>query len=418
MLLAKPSEFITSITSNTNPTSINKTIKFVGKITKGTDIPIDTKVSYEEFINGILKRKGYASLNQDIILEHQISNPTWYFVRLKMVDSKNKNIFIKNKQTSAGKGILVSPENIPFSSTRPNDFDTFWNLQRKSLDLVPIKVLEKKTLTKNPNSTLVAYDVKISCAGSRPVSGILTIPRSAKLKSLPAFVFFQGAGVSTAVSFGGYGRNAITFMVNAHGIDNMKEKTYYQNLSKTKLKNYAHFSKDNRDKIYFKDMFLRVMRSLDYVKSLPEWNGKILVARGGSQGGAQAIVAAAMDKQVTLLVAEVPAMCNHNGFLAPIPRRSGWPNFYTNKGVKNNIIKATSYYDMINFAFRIHCESYITTGLTDLVCSPIGIACLFNAIASPKKHFLVHPTGDHVSTQTDSQFTSKFTQRIIEHFKE
>ena len=68
MLLAKPSEIITSITSNTNPTSINKTIKFVGKITKGTDIPIDTKVSYEEFINGILKRKGYASLNQDIIL--------------------------------------------------------------------------------------------------------------------------------------------------------------------------------------------------------------------------------------------------------------------------------------------------------------------------------------------------------------
>ena len=56
------------------------------------------------------------------------------------------------------------------------------------------------------------------------------------------------------------------------------------------------------------------MRSLDYVKSLPEWNGKVLIVKGGSQGGAQSIVAAALDNNVTMMIAEVPAMCDHSAF--------------------------------------------------------------------------------------------------------
>lgn len=47
-------------------------------------------------------------------------------------------------------------------------------------------------------------------------------------------------------------------------------------------------------------MYLRVLRALDYVKTLPEWDGKNLIVIGSSQCGAQAIVAAALDPQVSL----------------------------------------------------------------------------------------------------------------------
>ena len=416
-LFAKESQIITSITPNQSIANVNTLVTFTGKITSGKDIPSNTKVRYEEFINGILTRQGYTTLDKEIVLEHKMTTPGWYFVKLKMFDKNNKPIAIKNKLETASRGIIIAPQQIAVSSPRPKDFDNFWNLQRQYLNTVPVKEITRKEISKNKKSTLAAYDVKVSCAGSSPLTGILTMPRNAKLKSLPAFVFFQGAGVSKAVSFGGYGSKAMTLMVNAHGLENTLDKSYYQNLSKTSLKGYAHFNKDNREKIYFRDMFLRVMRALDYVKSLPQWNGKILVVRGGSQGGAQAIVAAAMDKQVTLLVAEVPAMCDHNGFLAPVKRRSGWPVFYTNNKNKK-VIHTTSYYDMINFAPRITCESYITTGLTDLVSTPIGIACLYNAINSKNKHFLLHPTGGHIVPQIDSKFTKKFNKRIIEHFAE
>ncbi|NMA46826.1 MAG: hypothetical protein GX945_09725, partial [Lentisphaerae bacterium] len=65
--------------------------------------------------------------------------------------------------------------------------------------------------------------------------------------------------------------------------------------------------------------YLRVMRSLDFVKTLPEWNGRDLIVVGSSQGGGQAIAAAGLDPQVTLCVAAVPALSDHAGTLATPP---------------------------------------------------------------------------------------------------
>ena len=414
-LLAKDNKFISYITPNVSTVKVNTPITYRGKIANCKDIPLDAQIFYEEFINGILYSSGYTSLDNEIILNKKFSTPAWYFVRLKLLDKNNKVLQLKNQPQTTSCGIMIAPKKLTASSHKPKDFNQFWALQKRYLASVPLKEISKKEIGSNKKSTLAVYDVKVSCAGSQPLTGILTMPRNAKAKTLPVLVFFQGAGVAKAVSLGGYGSKAITFMVNAHGLENTCPKSYYKNLSQTTLKNYAHFNKDDPEKIYFRDMFLRVMRAIDYVKSLPQWNGKTLIVRGGSQGGAQAIVAAATNKEVTLLIAEVPAMCDHGGYLAKNKRRSGWPNFYNNASNKK-VIAATSYYDMVNFASNITCESYITAGLTDLVSPPIGIACLYNAISSKKKHLLLHPTGDHVIPQIDKNFTKVFNQRIIDHF--
>ncbi len=39
-------------------------------------------------------------------------------------------------------------------------------------------------------------------------------------------------------------------------------------------------------------MFLRMERAIDFLASQPEWDGRILIVTGSSQGGGQAIVAA------------------------------------------------------------------------------------------------------------------------------
>lgn len=48
--------------------------------------------------------------------------------------------------------------------------------------------------------------------------------------------------------------------------------------------------KENEDPetTYFNGMMLRLIRSLEYAKSLPEWDGKNLTVQGHSQGGMQA----------------------------------------------------------------------------------------------------------------------------------
>jgi cephalosporin-C deacetylase-like acetyl esterase len=136
------------------------------------------------------------------------------------------------------------------------------------------------------------------------------------------------------------------------------------------------------------------------VKSRPEWNGKTLIVTGGSMGGGQSIAAAALDPQVTLVVAGVPAIGDHGGNLAKVPRRPGWPQFYTAKTVKPEVKKAVSYYDNIFFARRVKCEVYLTTGLIDRTCPPTSVYLYFKNLKSAKKDLDVFPCGDHAGGPT------------------
>ena len=142
-------------------------------------------------------------------------------------------------------------------------------------------------------------------------------------------------------------------------------------------------------------MYLRLMRALDYIKTRPEWNGKVLIVSGGSQGGGQAIAAAALDPQVTLCLAGVAALSDHCGSFAA--RQPGWPRFYTAKTAKTNpkVVAATAYYDNVFFARRIKCETWLTAGLIDTTCSPAGIYVVYNNLAAKKKNIDIFPTGNH-----------------------
>ena len=50
------------------------------------------------------------------------------------------------------------------------------------------------------------------------------------------------------------------------------------------------------------------MRTLDFLTSQPEWDGKRILVLGESQGGGQSLAAAGLDHRVSAVVATVPAM--------------------------------------------------------------------------------------------------------------
>ena len=262
---------------------------------------------------------------------------------------------------------------------------------------------------------IVCYDVKVKCAGPKPVSGYLSMPKNAKKGSLPAEVIFDGAGVRDSYKPLKMATGRIAFAINAHGILNGQPKEYYDNLNKGVLKGYRTQGKENRDTVYFKDMFLRVMRALDYVKTLPEWDGKTLVVRGGSQGGAQAIVAAALDPQVTFCNAGVPALGDHAGRL--VGRRPGWPCYVNKKNLNDadlKVIDAVKYYDHVYFAKRIKCETYFYTGFVDFVCAPTSVYAAYNNL--PKdivKHIQTTPTGGHGAP---GNLAFKFMDEFIQNY--
>ena len=68
------------------------------------------------------------------------------------------------------------------------------------------------------------------------------------------------------------------------------------------------------------------VRCVDYLCSLPEWDGKNVVCKDSSQGGALSIVTAALHEKVSLVCAAYPALCDLTGFAHG--RAGGWPKYF------------------------------------------------------------------------------------------
>lgn len=199
--------------------------------------------------------------------------------------------------------------------------------------------------------------------------------------------------------------------LNAHGIANDQPASFYQALREGELKAYPFINSTDRDTYYMKGMIVRLIRAIEFMKTLPEWNGKDIVVGGGSQGGAQALFAAGADPQVTEIYADVPAMCDHAGSL--VDRQAGWPGLYFRENgrimVKQDydrknakpgdegMIRTAGYFDAASFARQIRCKAYIRTGGVDGVCPPTGVFAAYNNIPSTDKEIDFAPLGAHCS---------------------
>lgn len=355
---------------------------FTVKVLKG-DKPVDgVKLKWTRTgDDGITKKGESLSAKNGIKIKTSTQKPG--FVRIYVMAYDENGERIKGINTSRWNkyiffdgGACVEPEKLQ-GLPEPKDFDKYWKKQKELLASVPLKILEMKEV--KGNNRVKAYDVKIACAGKMPVSGYLVMPRNAKAKSLPAEVSFRAYGVLSAIKNLSAGVNKIYFQVNAHGIENGKPKEYYTKLSKTTLKRYAFnlTENSNPDTCYFRGMFLRAMRALEFVKSLPEWNGKDLRASGGSQAGLQALAATGLDPDVTDCYAWSPWCCDFGR--TELKRLVGnWYVKYT---------PTLNYFDPINLIKRANpkCKLFIIANLGDYVCPPSGVWIVYNNFPGLKK---------------------------------
>jgi cephalosporin-C deacetylase-like acetyl esterase len=132
-------------------------------------------------------------------------------------------------------------------------------------------------------------------------------------------------------------------------------------------------------------MFLGNIRAADYITARPDWDGKTLVATGGSQGGYQSVVLAGLDSRVTAVIANVPAGCDITARSAG--RAGGWPSWWLPTEAANRaaIIETSRYYDTVNFASRVRVPTLIGMGLIDTTCPPSGIFAMINQLNGPKE---------------------------------
>ncbi len=286
-----------------------------------------------------------------------------------------------------------SPEQLQPATKCPADFDAFWekvlNEARKNaldphLTLLPDRCTE----------TVNVYEV--SFVNDRPqgrIYGILCRP--VKPGKYPALLRVPGAG---SRPYGGdvwtASQGAVVLEIGIHGIPVTMEQKVYDNLNHGAFEGYWETNLDQPEKNYYRRVVAGAVRAVDYIASLPEWNGKDIGVTGASQGGFLSLAVAALDKRITFMAAVHDAMCDYE--IALQQRACGWPHyFYQQKNPDMRKVEGARYYDGINFARRVACPSFFTFGYNDEVVPPSSSWSVYNVVKAPKTISLYQMTGHY-----------------------
>ena len=322
----------------------------------------------------------------------------------------------EGKPVGAVAGAGFSPEKIGLSLPVPDDFDDFWAEQKRQLAEVPLA--PKLTAVDSHAGSIESFDVQVQCTGGAPVSGYFSRPAKAKPKSLPAVLWVHGAGVrssSLSNSLKGAQAGFLSMDINAHGSPNGKPASFYADLSSGELNNYRYAGRDSRDTIYFRGMYLRLVRAIDFLTTQPEWDGRTVAVIGHSQGGGQSLVAGGIDDRVTIIAPGVPAICDHSGEVAG--RVNGWPKLVPNGADGKpdpQILQAARYVDAVNFATRCKAEAIMSVGFIDAVCPPSSCYAAYNSLTG-KKSIINEPLMGHAAP---AHIQDALFARILEHAKQ
>lgn len=291
------------------------------------------------------------------------------------------------------RGAVFDAGRIETGRPRPADFDSFWQSQLDRLAGTPSNPAVKPGPSGKPG--IIHEDIRMELPGNAGMQCQLARPQGDG--KFPAIVIFQYAGVyplPPGIVTNRAAQGWLALNVNAHDLPLGETASFYQKLADGSLRNYPLIGAESRETSYFLRMMLACSRAVDFLASHPSWDRRTLVACGNSQGGLQAIAAAALNPSVTAMVVNVPAGCDT---AAPLAGRAlSWPYWWKNTTAENRdaILHTASYFDAIHFAPRVKCRVLAGIGLIDQTARPDGILAMAARLAGPKEIVLM-PDADH-----------------------
>lgn len=306
-----------------------------------------------------------------------------------------------------------SPEKLQPYTQLPDDFDAFWEKNLAEAARCPMEY----TIEPAPeyaSETTECFLVKLQCF--RPgsyVYGYLTRPKASG--KYPVVLCPPGAGVKTIKEPGRHiyyaEEGCIRMEMEIHGLNPKMTGKEFKEISAA-FGDYLTFGIDDRENYYMKKVYMACVRAIDYLTSLPDWDGKNVIVQGGSQGGALALVTAGLDKRVTACVANHPALSDMAGYKAG--RAGGYPHFFKRYQDMDTPakIRTMAYYDVVNFARRIKVPVYMTWGYNDNTCPPTTSYIVYNVLTCPKEA-LITPINEHWTSEATEYGHLKWIQRHL-----
>ena len=287
----------------------------------------------------------------------------------------------------------------------PQDFRSFWQKNVEELKQVPMsytKELYKDYCTDKIDCYLVKLQIDKM---GHSMYGFLFYPKNAQPGKHPVVLCPPGAGIKTIkdpMRNKYYAENGfVRFEVEIHGLDPRISSETFGEISRAfndRNGGYLANGLENKDIYYMKHVYVGLVRCIDFLTSLPEWDGKNVAVQGGSQGGALAIIAAGLDSRVTQCAANHPALSDMAGYAAK-GGTGGYPHFCRQPQILSNkdCLNTLAYFDVVNFARYVKAPTYLTWGYNDVTCPPTTSYAVWNTLKCTTESLLT-PINEHWTT--------------------
>ena len=294
------------------------------------------------------------------------------------------------------------------------DFNEFWDATLQELRATPLEPQATRVFEDHPKFEM--YDVTFNSWGKQRTHAMLFVPKGAT-NPLPAIVTAHpgttGFGLNKRPD-GVYGSEVkqdqrfvtIVPLIRGHAPD-AKEIPF----------NHPWWGPlGDRDTYVARAWYCAMTRAVDYLATRPDLvDMKRVVVKGGSQGGALALVTAALDPRVAVCLSDCPANCQPQEII------ENYPSFGPSKGcvpagkTLAAVERALSYYNPVNFAPRIKCPTYVGSNIGDLTVHSMGpLAAYHNLTGVPadQKDFYPGRTHAHGSGPGLAVKTKEWLERL------
>jgi cephalosporin-C deacetylase-like acetyl esterase len=308
-----------------------------------------------------------------------------------------------------------APEQIAPTVDHPADFDAFWAAGKEALAKLAVDA-KLVPMPEVSNGKVDCWHVSMQnvgpdTTGTSRFYGVLCEPKGEG--PFPALLQVPGAGVR---AYRGNVEMAekgiITLQVGIHGLPVNLDAAVYEALGAGALSGYPTFNLDERDRYYYRRVYLGCVRANDFLTSRPRFDGKNLGVTGGSQGGALSIVTAGLDPRVKLLAAYYPALSDVTGYLNG--RAGGWPHMFRDE--KRRLaarVANVGYYDVVNFARRVKVPGLYSWGYNDETCPPTSMYAAYGVIPGEKSLLLALETGHFTTPEQVRRVNRWLEERLL-----
>ncbi|HFI0120169.1 TPA: acetylxylan esterase [Streptococcus suis] len=271
----------------------------------------------------------------------------------------------------------------------PTDFDQFWQGQLASLpDLPDFELVEKEVGLEG----VACYELTfIGQGGSKIFSKVIFPKKEEKIPVLFYFHGYQGQGPDwsellkyTAVGIGVVAMDVRGQAGRSQDLGCFEGITVKGQVIRGMVQGPNH--------LFYKDVYLDVYQLIRLVSGFEEVDANRLMSYGASQGGALALIAAALYPNLSKTVSIYPFLSDFKRVLELGNNSEAYDELFRYfkysdpfHETESKILDTLSYIDIKNFASMIKCPVAMVTGLEDSVCPPSTQFAIYNRLQVEKQ---------------------------------